>query len=57
VEALRWAKKLVQLQGKRGAHHRLLGDAYVLAGNKAAARNAWQQGMRLGDRTSRSRLK
>jgi hypothetical protein len=56
VEALRWAKKLVQLQGKRGAHHRLLGDAYALAGNKSAARSAWQQGVRLGDRMSRSRM-
>jgi hypothetical protein len=56
VEALRWAKKLVDLQPKRGAHQRLLGDAYALTGNKSAARGAWQLGSRLGDRTSRSRL-
>jgi hypothetical protein len=56
VEALRWAKKLVELQPKRGAHQRLLGDAYALTGDKSSARNAWQLGMRLGDRTSRSRL-
>ena len=56
VEALRWAKKLVELQPKRGAHQRLLGDAYALAGNKSAARSAWQLGARLGDRTSRMRM-
>lgn len=56
VEALRWAKKLIELQPKRGAHQRLLGDAYALTGNKSAARNAWQLAARLGDRTSRSRM-
>jgi len=56
VEALRWARKLVQLQPKRGIHQRLLGDAHALTGSTAAARQAWQLGMRLGDRTSRQRM-
>ena len=56
VEALRWARKLVQLQPKRGIHQRLLGDAHALTGSTAAARQAWQLGSRLGDRTARQRM-
>jgi hypothetical protein len=57
AEAVRWAKKLVALQSKPGVHHRLLGDAYALAGDKTGARKAWQQGSRQGDRVARERLK
>jgi hypothetical protein len=57
AEAVRWAKKLVALQPKPGIHHRLLGDAYALAGDKAQARKAWQQAARLGDRAARERMK
>jgi hypothetical protein len=56
AEAVRWAKKLVSLQAKPG-HHRLLGDAYALAGDKTQARKAWQNASRLGDRAARERLK
>lgn len=55
VEALRWAKKLIALQPKRGAHQRLLGDAYAVTGQKDQARSAWAQAVRLGDRVARSR--
>jgi tetratricopeptide (TPR) repeat protein len=56
VEAVRWARKLVALQGQRGAHHRLLGDAYALSGAKDPARKSWQQAVKLGDRAARARL-
>ena len=57
AEAVRWAKRLVVMQPKRGANQILLGDAWALRGNATLARAAWQQALRLGSPDARKRLR
>jgi hypothetical protein len=35
----------------------MLGDAYALIGSTGAAKQAWHQGARLGDRVARDRMR
>ena len=56
VEAVRWAKKLVERQPRSGQNQLLLGDAHQLMGAKAEAQKAWRQAARYGNRIARKRL-
>jgi hypothetical protein len=56
VEALRWARKLTQLQPRRSNNQLLLGDAYALMDAHGAARKAWTTAARYGSRAARKRL-
>jgi hypothetical protein len=56
VEAVRWAKQLVDTQPRNGAYLLLLGDAEQLRGDLSAARDAWQEAADNGNATARERL-
>jgi hypothetical protein len=57
VEALRWAKKLVERRPRSGRNQLLLGDAHKLMGQKGRARRAWRKAAAYGNRIARQRLK
>jgi tetratricopeptide (TPR) repeat protein len=56
-EAVRWAKRLIAKQPKRGVNQLLLGDAQALRGDAKAARAAWLRAARLGNAQARARLR
>jgi tetratricopeptide (TPR) repeat protein len=56
-EAVRHARTLVRMRPGLAANHRLLGDAYRVAGNLAAARRSWQLAARRGDKQAKLRLR
>ena len=56
AEAVRWAKRLVQLQPSNGGYQLLLGDAQALYGDGDAARDAWTAAANSGNSVARSRL-
>jgi len=55
-EAVRWARKLVRVQPKRGNNQLLLGDAYMLRRNVSKAKAAYRQSARYGNRTAKKRI-
>jgi tetratricopeptide (TPR) repeat protein len=56
AEALRWAERLVAAQPTNLAHQLLLGDAYELRGDSAAARAAWTKAARGGNAAAKKRI-
>ena len=56
VEALRWAKRLIRLQPRRGNNQLLLGDAHAMTGAMSRARKAWSKAQRYGNKIAARRL-
>ena len=44
---MRWAERLARARPRGANNHVLLGDAYLLAGNRNAAREAWRHALEL----------
>jgi hypothetical protein len=57
AEAVRWARRLIAVQPKRGNNQLLLGDALALHGDDSLARAAWRRAANYGNATARQRLK
>ena len=55
--AVRWAAMLVKRQPIRSENFLILGDAYALRGNKAAAVKAWKRAAKAGNKIAAKRLK
>ena len=57
AEAVRWAKRLIAVQPKRGNNRLLLGDAWAMHGDQTLARDAWRRAANYGNATARQRLR
>jgi tetratricopeptide (TPR) repeat protein len=57
-EAVRLSRTLVEVNARTAGNHVLLGDALSAAGDRAGARQAWEQALRINARhpTARARL-
>jgi Flp pilus assembly protein TadD len=56
--AAQWARRLAAARPTQSSNHVLLGDALLLAGDRAAARAAWERALQIApsDRDARRRL-